>query len=130
MKTILTSLAAVVALSAVAGPALAQPYAPRHEQGRYDQGRHDQGRHDPAWVSVNQRQEQLDRRIDRGVRQGDLSRREAQHLRGEFRDIARLENRYRSNGLSFRERADLDRRFDRLSAQIRYERRDHDGRRG
>lgn len=130
MKTILTSLAAVVALSAVAAPALAQPYAPRHDQGRYDQGRNDQGRHNQAWTSINQRQGQLDRRIDQGVRQGDLSRREAQRLRNEFRDIARLENRYRSNGLTFRERADLDRRFDRLSAQIRAERRDRDGRRG
>jgi hypothetical protein len=130
MKTVLASLAAVAALSAVAAPAIAQPY----DSGRYDRQvdrRHDDRRHDDrGWQSINQRQAQLDRRIDQGVRRGDLSYREATRLRGEFRDIARLEARYRVNGLSFRERADLDRRFDRLSAQIRYERRDHDGRRG
>ena len=48
---------------------------------------------------------------------------------GEPISLARLEARYRRDGLSQWERADLDRRFDRLSAQIRYERRDRDGRR-
>ena len=124
MKTVLASLAAVAALSAVAAPAFAQPY----ESGRYDR-QYDRRDDDRGWQSINQRQAQLDRRIDRGVRSGDLSHREATRLRAEFRDIARLEARYRVNGLSFRERADLDRRFDRLSAQIRYERRDHDNRR-
>ena len=42
--------------------------------------------------------------------------------------IARLEHRYRRDGLSQWERADLDRRFDRLSYQIRDERRDRDNR--
>jgi len=46
----------------------------------------------------------------------------------EFHDIARLEARYRVNGLSNWERADLDRRFDRLDAQIRFERHDRDDR--
>ena len=79
----------------------------------------------PRWMNVNERQAQLDQRIDRGLRNGDLTRREAANLRMEFRQIARLENRYRSNGLSGWERADLDRRFDSLSAKVRYERRDN-----
>jgi hypothetical protein len=124
MKTVIASLAAVAALSAVAAPAMAQP---GYGQDRYD--RHE--RYDNrGGYDINQRQAQLDRRIDQGVRRGDLSRREASRLRAEFRDIARLENRYRMNGLSAWERADLDRRFDRLERQIRAERHDRDYRRG
>lgn len=76
------------------------------------------------WQSINQRQAQLDARIDAGVRDGSLTRQEAFRLRGEFNDLARLEARYRADGLSFGERADLDRRFDSLSSQIRYQRND------
>lgn len=82
------------------------------------------------WVDVNRRQAQLDRRIDHGLRSGQLTRYEAARLRDEFRDIARLENRYRRGGLSNWEVADLDRRFDRLAMQIRWERRDDDRRYG
>lgn len=86
-------------------------------------------RQDRGWTPINQRQRQLDARIDAGVRDGSLSRREAGRLRAEFNDIAALEARYRRNGLDARERADLDRRFDRLSAQVYAERRDHNNRR-
>ena len=83
-----------------------------------------------AWQNINSRQANLDQRIDQGVRNGSLSRVEARRLRNEFRGIARLESRYRQGGLSLRERSDLNRRFDVLSAKIRYERRDRDDRRG
>ncbi len=128
MKTltlIAATAASVLALSATA--ASAQAWGPANERRpdvdsrRYDDGRHPQG----GWMNINQRQAQLDRRIDRGVRNGQITRREAIGLRSEFQAIARLENRYRVNGLSQWERADLDRRFDTLSARIRYER--HDG---
>ena len=89
--------------------------------------RNDRG--DRDWQPINQRQRQLDQRIDQGVRNGDLTRNEAYRLRAEFQDIARLEARYRRNGLSYQERADLDRRFDNLSRQIYVERRDRDDRR-
>lgn len=78
-----------------------------------------------TWMPIDRRQDQLDRRIDRGVRDGRLTRAEAVRLRAEFRDVARLEARYRMNGLSAYERADLDRRFDRLAARIRWEARDN-----
>ena len=82
-----------------------------------------------SWQSINERQAHLDQRIDVGVRNGSLTRREAANLRAEFRDLARLEARYRSSyGLSLAERRDLDRRFDALSARIRYERHDNDDR--
>ena len=74
-----------------------------------------------GWQNINQRQANLDRRIDQGVRNGRISRAEAVRLRAEFKTIARLENRYRANGLSNWERTDLNRRFDTLSARIRVE---------
>lgn len=81
-----------------------------------------------AWTSINQRQANLDARIDAGVRSGDLTRREATELRGAFNDVARLEARYRVDGLSAWEREDLDRRFDALSNRIRYDRHDEQSR--
>lgn len=85
-----------------------------------------------GWQNVNQRQAQLDRRIDQGVRNGRLSRREAIRLRSEFRQVSRLESRYRRSapGLTQWERRDLDRRLDALAARIRHERRDRDDRSG
>jgi hypothetical protein len=117
-KIIATGLIAASALALTAGAASAQSYR------GYDRG-YDRG-YERGWTPIDARQDQLNRRIDRGVESGQLSRREAWRLRGEARDIARLEARYRVNGLSGWERADLDRRFDALSAQIRYERHDRD----
>lgn len=84
-----------------------------------------------GWWGINQRQAQLDRRIDQGVRSGQLNRREAARLRDEFRGIANLEYRYRRSapGLTMAERRDLDRRFDALARKIRWERRDWERRR-
>jgi D-mannonate dehydratase len=105
MKTLIVTLAAATALTA--GAAAAQPgYGRDH------------------WMSINERQAMLERRIERGVQRGDLTRREAIRLQRQMRDLARLEARYRYNGLSGWERADLDHRFDRLSAQVRFERHD------
>lgn len=72
------------------------------------------------WQSVNQRQANLERRIDQGVRSGELTRNEAVRIRGQFRDLERLEVQYRRSGggLSASERRDLDQRFDRLSQRI------------
>jgi len=69
------------------------------------------------WQSINARQANLERRIDQGVRSGELNRREAFRVRSQFRHLARLEAQYRRSGgrLTGYERADLDRRFDRLS---------------
>ncbi|CAN5244452.1 hypothetical protein BH10PSE1_BH10PSE1_25390 [soil metagenome] len=118
--------ALVLAATSVAIPAAAQSYhGPSHNQGRPPVVSTGYGN----WQSINQRQNQLDRRIDQGVRNGSLSRREATRLRSEFNSLARLEASYRRGGLSSWERADLDRRFDRLSASIRSERWDRDDRR-
>lgn len=83
---------------------------------------------DRGWQNINQRQAELDRRIDVGVRNGSLTRAEAIRLRAEFQQIARLEAQYRrtGGGLNAWERQDLDRRFDVLSRKIRVERNDRD----
>lgn len=81
------------------------------------------------WQPINARVANLDRRIDVGIRNRQLNRNEAYRLRGEFRQLVNLEGRYRQGGLSQWERRDLDRRFDQLSAKIRWERNDRQGRR-
>jgi len=108
MKKLLIPILAATALISAAAPASAAP-----------------------WRGVNERQARLDHRIDMAVRHHRISFREARALRGEFRQIARLEANYRrtGGGLSGWERADLDRRFDQLSFRIRYEVADRDGRR-
>lgn len=119
MKTLLVPALVLAAVSAAALPASAQSYGgPRpHAQAQNN------------WQPINVRQANLDRRIDQGVRNGQISRREATSLRGQFNSLLRLEASYRRGGLTAWERTDLDRRFDRLSAQIRVERRDRDNRR-
>ena len=125
MKTFLIPVLALAAAS-VAVPAMAQSYGPRHHDdrgGRYEQDR------GGGWQNISQRKYQLDRRIDQGERNRQLSRREATRLRYELNSLVNLERSYMRGGLSFRERAELDRRYDRLSMQVRAERRDNDNRR-
>ena len=132
MKKFLIPALALAAAS-VAVPAMAQSYGPRHHDdrgGRYEQdrgGRWDNDR-GGGWQNISQRKYQLDRRIDRGERNGSLSRREATRLRFDLDALVHLERSYLRGGLSYRERAELDRRYDRLSFQIREERRDRDDR--
>jgi hypothetical protein len=82
------------------------------------------------WQSINQRQANLEQRIDQGVRKGDLNRQEAARLRVQFRELSRLEAQYRRSGggLTQAERRDLDARFDRLSQQIYAQRHDRQDR--
>ena len=119
MKKVILSLAAVAALAA-ALPAAAQPYgnAYGHQRG-YDQR---------AWTPIEVRLERLQDRIQRGVERGQLTRREAQAIRYEFRDLVQRERAYSRNGLTWQERADLDARFERLNARVRWERRDGEDR--
>lgn len=82
------------------------------------------------WQNINARQNRIENRINQGIRSGALTRREATQLRAQFRDIARLEARYRASrpGLTLAERRDLDRRFDALERSIRIQKNDRDGR--
>lgn len=114
--------ALALAAATVAMPAAAQSYHRPQPGPAYHQNY-------GGWQSLNVRRANLDRRIDQGVRNGALSRREAISLRSQFNGLLRLEANYRRGGLTGWERQDLDRRYDRLSAQIRIERRDRDNRR-
>lgn len=112
-KSIFTALAAATALTAVAGSATAQPH------GGYDRYDRDD-RYEQRWERnhINQRQARIERMIDVGFRRGDLTRQEAFRLQDQARDIARLEARYRYNGLTGWERSDLDHRLDRLENRL------------
>ena len=123
MKKFLIPAIALAAAS-VAVPAMAQNYGPQHRGDRYEQ-RDNRG----GWQSISQRKYQLDRRIDNGLRNGMLSRREATRLKAELNQLVRLEYSYQRGGLSARERMELDRRYDMLARQVREERRDRDNRR-
>ncbi|MGZ9101003.1 MAG: hypothetical protein ACXW3O_14990 [Brevundimonas sp.] len=141
MKKFLIPAIALAAAS-IAVPAMAQNYEGQYRgdrDGRYEQDRRGDHRDDRGdryerdnrggWQSISQRKYQLDRRIDQGERNRQLSRREALRLRAELNQLVRLEASYMRGGLSARERMELDRRYDRLAIQVRAERRDNDNRR-
>jgi hypothetical protein len=100
----------------------------RRDGDRYDRG--DNDRYNRNWQPINQRQNMLENRIRAGIRNGRISRSESFQLRAQFRDIAQVEARYRRNGLSYQERRDLDRRFDRLTTNLQIALNDRDRRRG
>ena len=95
--TTLASLLAATSLGMIALPAAAQ-----------------------SILSLNERQMQLDARIEAGLRQGGLTRAEADRLQAVSRDVRDLAERYRrtGGGLDARERADLERRQLALSDTI------------
>jgi len=70
------------------------------------------------WVPIASRQTWLETRLDAGQRDRRLNNQEAARLRSEFQAIARLEAQYRRGGLTSSEQADLDRRFNALSARL------------
>jgi opacity protein-like surface antigen len=75
--------------------------------------------------SVGDRAANITVRIDRGVRNGDLTYSQAQDLRARLRNVERLEARYRYNGLTGWEVRDLQRRYDALSSDVRFQRHDN-----
>ena len=122
-KLLIPALA--VAVASVALPAAAQSYG--HNNGPSRGPSYEQSYNN--WQSISQRKYNLDRRIDQGVRSRQLSSREASRLKNELNSLVRLERQYQRGGLSRAERNELDRRYDRLSVQVRAERNDRDGRR-
>jgi hypothetical protein len=122
-KLLIPALALAVASAAL--PAAAQSYG--HNNGPSRGPSYEQSHNN--WQSVSQRKYNLDRRIDQGVRSRQLSSREASRLKNELNSLVRLERQYQRGGLSRVERNELDRRYDRLSVQVRAERNDRDGRR-
>ena len=105
--------AILLGATAVAAPASAQ--YPRHQGYGYGYG---QGQ------GVQREIQQLRARIDRAYQRGAISGNEARRLSNE---LGRIESRFeqgRRNGISPRERQDLQRRLQNLRAHIREERMD------
>jgi hypothetical protein len=66
-----------------------------------------------------QRRAMLEQRIDTAVRDGSLSRREADQMRREYNEIVRLEAQYSANGnMSQQQRGDLRMRYRALTQRI------------
>ena len=101
MKKMLWTMAALSALAAAA-PAAAQ----------YGYSR-------DGDVSIDRRIDQLEYRLEDGIRRGAFSDREANGLRTELWQIRRLEGQYGRNGFSSWELNDLDRRILFLGDQLR-----------
>ncbi len=81
----------------------------------------------PRNDAIDQRQRNQMARIEAGIRSGQLTRHEARELIREQRRIEHLQRRYLADGrLDRDEWADLDRRLDDLSRDIRAEMHDHD----
>ena len=121
MKKIILTLAAVSALTATA--ASAQPGAGYDRRDNRDFGRPPIA---APGIGIDARQAMLAQRIDRGVRNGSITRREASRLTAELRDIERAEWTFRRSrpGLTEREIVQLEMRLDRLAALVRMERND------
>ena len=126
-KLLIPALAVAVASAAL--PAAAQSYGGQNYDRHGPSRGHGYEQNYNGWNAISQRKHNLDRRIDRGVQTRQLSRREASRLQDELNSLVRLERQYMRGGLTRWERQDLDRRYDRLSAKVRYERNDYDGRR-
>ncbi|MFZ2028959.1 MAG: hypothetical protein WAU68_01505 [Vitreimonas sp.] len=105
----IAALAAITATIGFAGSANAAPFRPGFE-------------------NVNARQAQIMQQINFGQRSGRLTFGEVRGLRDQMRSIDFLEARYRRGGMNFAERADLNRRLDRVSFELQRELNDRDHR--
>jgi len=123
-KKILIPAVALVAAS-VAVPAAAQSYGYGYGHDRGDRYERDFR----GWQSIAARKYQLDQRIRVGMRNGQLSWREAAGLRVRLDNLVEMERAFMRSGLSWSERQRLDREYDQLARQVRYERRDRQHRR-
>jgi len=111
-RIIFIALAATSAIAAAA-PASAQP---GYGGNAYGNG------------NIEVRAEQLQMRLQAGVRSGAITRSEAVPLREQLRQLSRLEALYARDGISGRERADLQHRINSLRQGIRMAERGGDGR--
>lgn len=111
MKKIFMTMAAMSAL-AVGAPAFAQG------NSQYANG------------NVQARVQQLQVQLQAGVQRGTISRQEAAPLRDQLRQLVRMERTFARDGISGRERAELQQRINGLRQQIRFAERNGDNRYG
>ena len=117
MRKFLISLTVAASALAVAAPASAQYYPAPQPQG-YGYGYQDNyGQVRRLQVRIDQIQRQIERLDRRNI----LSEREARRLRDESRDLERRLRSVGRNGLSFRERQNIEVRIARLEMRVRHE---------
>jgi hypothetical protein len=109
-KIIFTALAATSAIAAAA-PASAQ------SGNGYGNGYGNGNAYGTGNIEV--RADQLQMRLQAGVRSGAITRSEAMPLRAQLRELIRLETLYARDGISGRERADLQQRIRSIRQGIR-----------
>jgi hypothetical protein len=80
----------------------------------------------PGFQPLGQRLAMLEQRINQGIRNGALTRSEADSLRVGVARIRLVEAQYRRGGINGFEQRDLDRRFANLARHVRIEKRDRD----
>lgn len=119
-RTIFIALAATSAIAAAA-PASAQ------SGGYGNQGYGNQGY---GYGNAQIRSDQLQMQLQAGIRSGAITRSEAMPLREQLRQLTRLEMLYARDGISGRERADLQQRINSVRQGIRMAERGSDGRYG
>jgi hypothetical protein len=80
--------------------------------------------------NIEVRADQLQMRLQAGIRSGAITRAEAMPLRDQLRQLTRLESLYARDGISGRERADLQHRINSIRQGIRMAERSGDSRYG
>lgn len=123
MKKLMITVAAMAALGA-AVPASAQFGGPNY--GGPNRG-WDQNARGP---NFDNRIDQLESMIQRGVQRGSLTQNEARKLRDDVRSLHQLDRQYRRAGYSWSERDRMDRRIDNLRDKIERNMRDGERRYG
>ncbi|HET9428693.1 MAG TPA: hypothetical protein VFO69_10075 [Allosphingosinicella sp.] len=132
MRKLLVSVALATATLAAVPAAAQYGQNDRHWNDRRDDRRGDFYQRGPSRQAVSQLIRQLnevDARIDRQMRRGNISRREGIALNRQANQIRNRLARASRNGLSGREFAELRVQVNRLEQNLRLERRDRDGRR-
>ena len=87
--------------------------------------------HDFRDAGINQRQQQIERRLQQGWRAGELTQLEYRRLQHVLREIDRAEHHYAADGhLSRRERDELHARLDHLSREVYRQKHDVERRSG
>jgi hypothetical protein len=108
----------IIALAATSAIAAAAPAAAQSGYGGNGYG------------NAQIRSDQLQMQLQAGIRSGAITRTEATPLREQLRQLTRLEALYARDGISGRERADLQHRINALRQGIRIAERGADGRYG
>ena len=99
--------ATALTLAGVATPSAAQYYTGTNQHYKN------------AGDNISVRIGQLQTRLQEGMRNGTITRREASPIRQQIRQLTQLDDQYRPNGLTGQERADLQQRIRTIRQQLR-----------